>query len=250
MASGFYRFNRLYHQVFQPNTIPETRYPASRFVQIELTITLDLLIHRYDRLTHQYIDSYTDFFEETLRFDLHLLKTHNQAFQILVPILSRLRIIPDNVVFDAVMDDIMQLGITMRDSTSNRGRRVLPLRAELWGIVEQHVNNGDESVLMRRALEESALESFHGMVPADKSSAKKMVKRVRVEDDGDQCKKGEESNKKRKVKGEDCVICLEELKIGSTASRMPCFHTFHSICINKWLEQSHYCPICRFEMPT
>ncbi|XVE85913.1 hypothetical protein DITRI_Ditri17bG0129800 [Diplodiscus trichospermus] len=249
MASIFYRFNHLCHQVFRPNTIPETRYPASRFVQIDLTITLDLLIVHHDCLTHQFTDSYTDFSEETLRFDLHLLETYDQAYRILAPMLTRLGISPPNVVFDAVIDDIMQHGIAMGSLKSNRGRKVLPLRAELWGILEQHVSN-EERVLVRRALEESALENNYGMVPAEKSSVKKMVKRIRVEDDGDQCEKGQESNKKRKVKGEDCVICLEELKVGESASRMPCFHTFHSICIDKWLKESHYCPICRFEMPT
>ncbi|XVE91445.1 hypothetical protein REPUB_Repub01dG0010500 [Reevesia pubescens] len=72
---------------------------------------------------------------------------------------------------------------------------------------------------MRRALTESAFQferSNCGMVPAKESWVKKMLKRVRVEDD-DQCEKSEESMKKRKVKGEDCVICLVEIKVGSGA---------------------------------
>ncbi|KAK8339659.1 hypothetical protein V6Z12_A08G049600 [Gossypium hirsutum] len=76
--------------------------------------------------------------------------------------------------------------------------------------------------------------SNHGMVPAKESLVKEMVRMVRVED-------GEE---------EDCMICLEELEVGFYASRMPCSHTFHGDCIEKWLKQSHYCPLCRFEMPT
>ncbi|EOY02003.1 Uncharacterized protein TCM_011767 [Theobroma cacao] len=83
------------------------------------------------------------------------------------------------------------------------------------------------------------------MVPAKESSVKKMLKRVSVEDgdcDG-------ENIKKRRVIADECVICLEELKVGSDASQMPCSHTFHGDCIEKWLKQSHYCPICRFEMP-
>ncbi|PPD68958.1 hypothetical protein GOBAR_DD34157 [Gossypium barbadense] len=84
---------------------------------------------------------------------------------------------------------------------------------------------------------ESALEfesSNYGMVPAKESLVKEMVRMVRVED-GDQ---------------EDCMICLEELEVGFYASRMPCSHTFHGDCIENWLKQSHYCPFCRFEMPT
>ncbi|MBA0582944.1 hypothetical protein Gorai_013829 [Gossypium raimondii] len=61
------------------------------------------------------------------------------------------------------------------------------------------------------------------------------------------------------------MICLEEVEVGFKASRMPCSHiekyknivesqmpcshVFHDDCIKKWLNQSHYCPICRFEMP-
>ncbi|XP_022735668.1 E3 ubiquitin-protein ligase SIRP1-like [Durio zibethinus] len=161
--------------------------------------------------------------------------------------LNGLRINPESLTFDLVIDEIIRHGLRIGNLASNMGRKVLPLRLELWGTVEEHVNN--DMILVRRALEESALESNYGMVPAKESSVEKMLKRVRVED-GDEREKGEENIKKRKVKGEDCVICLEEIKVGSGASRMPCSHTFHAICIETWLKQSHYCPICRFEMPT
>lgn len=49
----------------------------------------------------------------------------------------------------------------------------------------------------------------------------------------------------------DCVICLDEISIGSEidAVRMPCFHVYHRNCIQKWLELSSLCPLCRFQMP-
>ncbi|CAL1359910.1 unnamed protein product [Linum trigynum] len=53
---------------------------------------------------------------------------------------------------------------------------------------------------------------------------------------------------------ENCVICLEELAVVGVGSKaavmMPCRHVFHEGCIVGWLKTSHYCPICRFEMPT
>ncbi|MBA0708331.1 hypothetical protein Golax_023465 [Gossypium laxum] len=93
----------------------------------------------------------------------------------------------------------------------------------------------DVEIWMTRALTEITceLESINDMVAANESSIKEMIERVKVE-------AGEE----------DCMICLEELKVGFEASRMPCSHVFHGDCMEKWLKQSHYCPICRFEMPT
>ncbi|KAI3452815.1 hypothetical protein Pfo_009478, partial [Paulownia fortunei] len=47
-----------------------------------------------------------------------------------------------------------------------------------------------------------------------------------------------------------CPICMEEFFRGCEAVCMPCSHVFHGDCIKKWLRTSHYCPVCRFEMPT
>ncbi|KAG6420438.1 hypothetical protein SASPL_116965 [Salvia splendens] len=48
-----------------------------------------------------------------------------------------------------------------------------------------------------------------------------------------------------------CSICLEEFGGGGgRVLRMPCWHYFHGGCIERWLKSSHYCPLCRFVMPT
>lgn len=52
------------------------------------------------------------------------------------------------------------------------------------------------------------------------------------------------------VQFESCTICLEEISTGSLVSTLPCSHNFHDGCILEWLKRSHYCPNCRFEMPT
>ncbi|GMN32497.1 hypothetical protein TIFTF001_003707 [Ficus carica] len=46
-----------------------------------------------------------------------------------------------------------------------------------------------------------------------------------------------------------CAICMEVVVIDSHLTRMPCSHLFHSGCILSWLNTSHTCPICRFELP-
>lgn len=87
------------------------------------------------------------------------------------------------------------------------------------------------------------MDGYHGMVPAaDRSLA--LLEKYEV----GRGRGGEE---------EECCICLEELGRGGCgcgcgrgALKMPCSHVFHGGCIKKWLRSSHYCPLCRYEMPT
>ncbi|MBA0843291.1 hypothetical protein Goarm_000493 [Gossypium armourianum] len=155
--------------------------------------------------------------------------------------------------------------------------KALPLRSVIQASIVDHYNDG---ILMGRAIAESESEfenvknGFHadhsssrhanlinqlnqvckqsfissktlllelvlteninvGMVLAKESLVKEMLKTVRIE-------VGDE---------EDCMICLEELEVGFDAFRMPCSHTFHGDCIEKWLRHGHCCPICRFKIP-
>ena len=45
-----------------------------------------------------------------------------------------------------------------------------------------------------------------------------------------------------------CPICLENISVGSKATRLPCAHTYHENCIVKWLQTSKFCPLCRNEL--
>ena len=51
-----------------------------------------------------------------------------------------------------------------------------------------------------------------------------------------------------KLKEKNCVICLEDYKNGEEKTTIPCFHTFHPKCINKWLKAHNTCPICKYEI--
>lgn len=44
----------------------------------------------------------------------------------------------------------------------------------------------------------------------------------------------EESNK-------ECLICLNEQTIGSTACKLACGHLYHQACLTEWLEKSCTC---------
>ncbi len=45
-----------------------------------------------------------------------------------------------------------------------------------------------------------------------------------------------------------CSICLSTFEAGDEARRLPCFHVFHSSCIDPWLGQNAKCPICMHEV--
>lgn len=47
-----------------------------------------------------------------------------------------------------------------------------------------------------------------------------------------------------------CPVCFEDVLVGSEVRRLPCFHCYHGECIVKWLQNSKFCPLCRFEMPS
>ncbi|KAG4119069.1 hypothetical protein ERO13_D11G055901v2, partial [Gossypium hirsutum] len=140
-----------------------------------------------------------------------------------------------STAYDVIIHEIVECGLRIADSTTGNNCEVLPLCLEMR-VVFVEKENEEEEVSIGRATAESELEferSNYGMVAAKESFVKKMLKKVRV-----------------KSRDEDCLICLEELEIGIDASQMPCSHAFHCNCIEKWLKVSHYCPVCRFAMPT
>ncbi|KAH6763124.1 hypothetical protein C2S52_020557 [Perilla frutescens var. hirtella] len=48
---------------------------------------------------------------------------------------------------------------------------------------------------------------------------------------------------------EQCAVCLEGWEAGESAKEMPCKHRFHGDCIERWLNISGCCPVCRYQMP-
>ena len=42
-----------------------------------------------------------------------------------------------------------------------------------------------------------------------------------------------------------CSICLSDMNKGQVVRELPCKHTFHKKCIDKWLKQSNKCPVDR-----
>jgi len=48
-------------------------------------------------------------------------------------------------------------------------------------------------------------------------------------------------------KGTQCSICLEDFDATAVAIN-PCSHAFHESCLQKWIEISPTCPICRADV--
>ena len=46
----------------------------------------------------------------------------------------------------------------------------------------------------------------------------------------------------------ECPICLVDYEVGDELRTLPCFHAFHKDCIDKWLEGSTLCPICKTDV--
>ena len=46
---------------------------------------------------------------------------------------------------------------------------------------------------------------------------------------------------------QNCAVCLEMLTKDAVVRRLPCnaMHCFHQECIDRWLKDSHSCPMCR-----
>jgi hypothetical protein len=47
--------------------------------------------------------------------------------------------------------------------------------------------------------------------------------------------------------GTSCSICLQDFVVDDSLRTLPCTHSYHSECIDKWLNQVNKCPLCRHE---
>eukprot|EP00440_Ansanella_granifera_P033277 gb/GFBE01036105.1/.p1 GENE.gb/GFBE01036105.1/~~gb/GFBE01036105.1/.p1 ORF type:complete len:296 (+),score=34.81 gb/GFBE01036105.1/:1-888(+) len=41
-----------------------------------------------------------------------------------------------------------------------------------------------------------------------------------------------------------CAVCLSEFEEDVVLRRLPCGHSFHRVCIDKWLKRNKVCPLC------
>ncbi|KAJ9163633.1 hypothetical protein P3X46_023282 [Hevea brasiliensis] len=121
-----------------------------------------------------------------------------------------------------MVDRILGFARQMASNKRYMGRKVLHMRVEI------DVPPGFEAMDTEGDGDDDDLSSR--LVPATKTAIE-ALEIIKIEDST-----------------EHCMICLEELLIGSEVTRMPCSHLYHSGCILNWLEKSRACPLCRFEI--
>lgn len=52
-------------------------------------------------------------------------------------------------------------------------------------------------------------------------------------------------SEKRPKDGSNCTICLSAYTEGELLKSLPCFHCFHTDCLDQWLKVSCFCPVCK-----
>ena len=55
----------------------------------------------------------------------------------------------------------------------------------------------------------------------------------------------EEAGEVDDTDGRRCSVCLESFVSGEQIRTVPCFHQFHSACVDPWLRQRGTCPVCK-----
>lgn len=252
-------------------TMPPRNYPNQDRLQVSITLVYHVH-HRYfsasDHMAGAFpsretstllLLSQEDARETTLRLHASVLRNPDLAFRALSSKLSSLEI--DSEPHQVIVDKIVEFGRrTIQNSIFHKGGAPFSLKAK---ICRWHDMFSCQSCVSHRAaapLVHEGRRNNHNkndMVPAKKSSVKKMLKSVRVVGEEEYGRKRRATRSRCVEEGRTCTVCLEEFGSGgdggagtSRASRMPCEHVFHEECIVAWLNRSHYCPVCRFEMPT
>ncbi|VVA20442.1 PREDICTED: E3 [Prunus dulcis] len=250
-----FSFNDITAELNNPNRVHNRNRSSVQPVKFHVKIVHDThykYVNRSLNRTETTIREYVERKERKCRFDMDKLKNFREAHGILSIMLALVGISRDNASNKYMVDKIIVQGLILGNKLSSMGRKVLGLCVYMR---TEQVKSRCESCTQ---LQEIVMSSSNneGMVPASDSAVKTVLKRVRVGADDKEascCEEEGRERKRRKVcvsESDSCTVCMEEFNGGSEVACMPCSHVFHDKCIRTWLRQSHYCPVCRFEVPT
>ena len=110
-------------------------------------------------------------------------------------------------------------------ATAHGGAQAWALQMQL--LTRDH-NEGDYNALL--ALDEEAAQRPSG-VPAERLAALPTH----------EWRGGEGAG----VGAPTCAVCLEAAVEGDLLRTLPCAHSFHVACIDRWLSGSTFCPVCK-----
>ena len=46
-------------------------------------------------------------------------------------------------------------------------------------------------------------------------------------------------------RNDECSICLQKIKLNQIIRETNCNHDYHAKCLDRWLEEKSYCPLCK-----
>lgn len=144
--------------------------------------------------------------------------------------------IDDDVIGDALRELVVYIdGVTCSTSSSDYSLGCyLAVQLDLFPDSQSQI----EGAVQASFDETSTNTRFK---PASKLVVKSLIRKV--------YKKKIEKENRKKISLEECRICLEEFKNGGRVVPLACGHEFDEECLVKWLETSHVCPLCRYELP-
>ncbi|KAJ0049429.1 hypothetical protein Pint_16453 [Pistacia integerrima] len=130
----------------------------------------------------------------------------------------------------SMIDNILKCAHDMPRNKEFASHKVLHMHGRVDVIVEEadEFFSEDDEDEIEEFPDDMEVEPM--IVPASKSAIGKL-EMIKIEDES-----------------RLCVVCLEQILLGSQATRMPCGHLFHGDCILSWLSKSKRCPLCRFEL--
>lgn len=60
--------------------------------------------------------------------------------------------------------------------------------------------------------------------------------------------RGEATAASSSQRSTECHICMSDYETGERLRILPCFHEFHTNCIDRWLVEKNTCPVCRLRV--
>lgn len=102
-----------------------------------------------------------------------------------------------------------------------------------------NVDSDEETSQLNTAILNSLADTEINFIPANKTTVDSLITDIFSE-----CPCGTIS-----CENSQCVICLDNFLIGGHIVKLDCGHRFDRECIVKWLNTSHYCPVCKFQLP-